>query len=101
LRNGVEDADVSVLLIEAGGSDRNPLFHMPAGFAKTTKGVASWGWHTVPQKHMKGRVLRYTQAKVMGGGSSIRSELLERSARSEDVARRAEDRARDHAAAGA
>jgi choline dehydrogenase-like flavoprotein len=53
-----EDPNVKVLLIEAGGSDWNPLFHMPAGFAKMTKGVASWGWSTVPQKHMKGRVLR-------------------------------------------
>ncbi|MGH6862209.1 MAG: lycopene cyclase family protein, partial [Phyllobacterium sp.] len=35
-----EDPDISVLLLEAGGSDRNPLFHMPAGFAKMTKGLA-------------------------------------------------------------
>ena len=55
-----EDSDCTVLLVEAGGSDWHPLFHMPAGFAKMTKGMASWGWHTVPQKHMKGRVLRYT-----------------------------------------
>jgi len=73
-----EDPDVNVLLIEAGGSDWNPLFHMPAGFAKMTKGVASWGWETVPQKHMKGRVLRYTQAKVIGGGSSINAQLYTR-----------------------
>lgn len=58
--------------------DWNPLFHMPAGFAKMTKGVASWGWETVPQKHMKGRVLRYTQAKVLGGGSSINAQLYTR-----------------------
>ncbi|TQN61242.1 alanine-phosphoribitol ligase [Agrobacterium tumefaciens] len=73
-----EDPDVSVLLLEAGGGDWNPLFHMPAGFAKMTKGVASWGWETVPQKHMKGRVLRYTQAKVLGGGSSINAQLYTR-----------------------
>lgn len=73
-----DDADVKVLLLEAGGSDRNPLFHMPAGFAKMTKGVASWGWETVPQKHMKGRVLRYTQAKVIGGGSTINAQLYTR-----------------------
>lgn len=48
-----EDTSVKVLLLEAGGSDWNPLFHMPAGFAKMTKGVASWGWETVPQKHLK------------------------------------------------
>ncbi|RUM25092.1 alanine-phosphoribitol ligase [Rhizobium vallis] len=73
-----EDPDVKVLLLEAGGGDWNPLFHMPAGFAKMTKGVASWGWQTVPQKHMKGRVLRYTQAKVIGGGSSINAQLYTR-----------------------
>jgi choline dehydrogenase-like flavoprotein len=73
-----EDSDVRVLLLEAGGGDWNPLFHMPAGFAKMTKGVASWGWETVPQKHMKGRVLRYTQAKVIGGGSSINAQLYTR-----------------------
>jgi choline dehydrogenase-like flavoprotein len=73
-----EDPDVNVLLLEAGGGDWNPLFRMPAGFAKMTKGVASWGWETVPQKHMKGRVLRYTQAKVIGGGSSINAQLYTR-----------------------
>jgi choline dehydrogenase-like flavoprotein len=73
-----EDPDVKVLLLEAGGGDWNPLFHMPAGFAKMTKGVASWGWETVPQKHMNGRVLRYTQAKVIGGGSSINAQLYTR-----------------------
>ena len=51
---------------------------MPAGFAKMTKGIASWGWSTVPQKHMKDRVLRYTQAKVIGGGSSINAQLYTR-----------------------
>ncbi|MRN42181.1 MULTISPECIES: GMC family oxidoreductase N-terminal domain-containing protein [unclassified Brucella] len=73
-----EDASIKVLLLEAGGSDWNPLFHMPAGFAKMTKGVASWGWQTVPQKHMKNRVLRYTQAKVIGGGSSINAQIYTR-----------------------
>ncbi len=73
-----EDEGCEVLLLEAGGRDLNPLFHMPAGFAKMTKGLASWGWHTVPQKHMKGRVLRYTQAKVIGGGSTINAQLYTR-----------------------
>ena len=73
-----EDEGCNVLLLEAGGSDWNPLFHMPAGFAKMTKGVASWGWHTVPQKHMNNRVLRYTQAKVIGGGSTINAQIYTR-----------------------
>jgi choline dehydrogenase len=73
-----EDADVSVLLIESGGNDRNPLFHMPAGFAKMTKGIASWGWSTVPQRHMQDRVFWYTQAKVIGGGSTINAQIYTR-----------------------
>ena len=66
------------LLLEAGGSDRHPYFHMPAGFAKMTKGIASWGWSTVPQKHLNGRVLWYTQAKVIGGGSTINAQVYAR-----------------------
>ena len=73
-----EDPGVRVLLLEAGGRDRNPLFHMPAGFAKMTKGIASWGWATVPQKHLGGRSLWYTQAKVIGGGSSINAQIYTR-----------------------
>ena len=72
------DPGARVLLLEAGGSDRHPLFHMPAGFAKMTKGIGSWGWHTVPQKQLKDRVLRFTQAKVIGGGSSINAQLYTR-----------------------
>jgi choline dehydrogenase-like flavoprotein len=74
------DPTVRVLLLEAGGSDHHPLFHMPAGFAKMTKGIASWGWSTVPQKHMKNRVLAYTQAKVIGGGTSINAQIYTRGA---------------------
>jgi choline dehydrogenase-like flavoprotein len=72
------DSTHKVLLIEAGGGDDNMLFRMPAGFAKMTKGVASWGWSTVPQKHLNGRVIWYTQAKVIGGGSSINAQLYTR-----------------------
>jgi choline dehydrogenase-like flavoprotein len=72
------DPAVKVLLLEAGGPDRHPLFHWPAGFAKMTRGIGSWGWHTVPQKQLKNRVLRFTQAKVIGGGSSINAQLYTR-----------------------
>jgi choline dehydrogenase-like flavoprotein len=75
-----EDPSNKVLLLEAGGGDRHPLFSMPAGFAKMTKGRGSWGWSTVPQKHLKNRVLRFTQAKVIGGGSSINAQIYTRGA---------------------
>ncbi len=73
-----EDPDATVCLLEAGGRDRNPLYHLPAGFAKMTKGIGSWGWETVPQRHMKGRIFNYTQAKVIGGGSAINAQIYTR-----------------------
>ncbi len=73
-----ENPGVSVCLLEAGGSDRHPFFHLPAGFAKMTKGIASWGWSTVPQKHMQNKVFTYTQAKVIGGGSAINAQIYTR-----------------------
>ena len=73
-----EDSDISVLVLEAGEADKSFLFHWPAGFAKMTKGIASWGWSTVPQKHMGDRVLWYTQAKVIGGGSTINAQVYTR-----------------------
>jgi choline dehydrogenase len=73
-----ENPTVRVLLLEAGGRDRHPFYHLPAGFAKMTKGIGSWGWHTVPQRHMKDMVIRYTQAKVIGGGSSINAQIYTR-----------------------
>ena len=73
-----EDPSVKVLLLEAGGKDSHFLYHWPAGFAKMTKGIGSWGWSTVPQKYLRDRVLWYTQAKVIGGGSSINAQIYTR-----------------------
>ncbi|MEO8240887.1 MAG: GMC family oxidoreductase N-terminal domain-containing protein [bacterium] len=73
-----ENAGARVLLLEAGGRDRHPFYHLPAGFAKMTKGIGSWGWQTVPQRHMQDMVFRYTQAKVIGGGSSINAQIYTR-----------------------
>ena len=73
-----ENPSVRVLLLEAGGADRHPFYHLPAGFAKMTKGIGSWGWQTVPQAHMNNMVIRYTQARVIGGGSSINAQIYTR-----------------------
>lgn len=73
-----EDPTAQVLLLEAGGSDRHPFYHLPAGFAKMTKGIGSWGWDTIPQRHMQNKVFRYTQAKVIGGGSAINAQIYTR-----------------------
>ena len=73
-----EDPSSKVLLLEAGPRDWHPFYAIPAGFAKMTKGIGSWGWSTVPQRHMNNMVIRYTQAKVIGGGSSINAQIYTR-----------------------
>ena len=73
-----ENPATRVLLLEAGGRDWHPYYHLPAGFAKMTKGIGSWGWSTVPQRHMKDLVIRFTQAKVIGGGTTINAQIYTR-----------------------
>ena len=67
-----------VLLLEAGGQDRNPYIHMPVGFAKMTSGPFTWGLTTAPQRHAMNREIPYAQARVLGGGSSINAEVFTR-----------------------
>ena len=73
-----EDPDVRVLLLEAGGTDRSPFIHVPAGFFRLTTGPLSWGYRTVPQRHAANREMPLTQARVIGGGSSINAEVFAR-----------------------
>ena len=72
------DPGARVLLLEAGGRDWHPFYRLPAGFAKMTKGLGAWGWSTIPQRQLRGRALRYTQAKVIGGGSTINAQIYTR-----------------------
>lgn len=77
------DPEVTVLLLEAGKPDRHPLIHMPAGFAKLTGTTATWGYKTVPQKHLDGREIWYPQGRVLGGGSSINAQVYTRGHRAD------------------
>jgi choline dehydrogenase-like flavoprotein len=77
------DPEVKVLLLEAGTLDSSPLIHMPAGFAKLTGTAATWGYRTVPQKHLDNREVWYPQGKVLGGGSSINAQVYTRGNRAD------------------
>ena len=66
------DPSISVVLLEAGGRDNNPLIHMPAGYRQLMiSGAVDWGYHTVPQKHCQGRSFQWPRGKVLGGSSSV------------------------------
>jgi choline dehydrogenase-like flavoprotein len=61
-----------VLLLEAGGSDRNMLIRMPAGFVKLL-GVQKYMWFygSTPQAQLGGRAPAMPAGRVVGGGSSV------------------------------
>jgi len=67
-----EDRAASVLLIEAGGRDLNPLIHIPLGMGKMHEyDMFNWGYHTEPEPNMNGRTIEAMRGKVLGGSSSI------------------------------
>lgn len=67
-----EDADVSVLLLEAGGRDHNLFIHMPSGFAYPMANPRyTWMYASEPEPFMDGRRIHCPRGKVIGGSSSI------------------------------
>ncbi|MGI4814610.1 MAG: GMC family oxidoreductase, partial [Janthinobacterium lividum] len=67
-----EDADVSVLLLEAGGRDSNPLLAMPLAFRKVFAHPSySWNYESEPEPELYGRRLPIPRGKTLGGTSSI------------------------------
>ena len=66
------DTGVTVALIEAGPPDDDPSIHVPAMVAKAIGNPRqSWGYQTVPQRHVANRVLPVPRGRVLGGCSSI------------------------------
>ena len=67
-----EDPSVSVLLLEAGGCDWNPLIHIPLGLGKLYEyQMHDWRYRSEPEPHVDGRRLESPRGKVLGGSSSI------------------------------
>ena len=67
-----EDRAASVLLLEAGGRDLNPLIHVPLGMGKMHDyGMFDWGYHTEPEPNLNNRRIEAMRGKVLGGSSSI------------------------------
>ena len=65
-------AENRVLLIEAGGSDRNLFIRMPAAFSQAMNlKRCNWGYATEPEPGLDGRRLDCPRGKVLGGSSSI------------------------------
>jgi choline dehydrogenase-like flavoprotein len=66
------DLRTSVLLLEAGPRDWNPLIHMPAGLARLVNVRSiNWNYHTEPEPQLLGRRLWWPRGRTLGGSSSI------------------------------
>lgn len=93
-----EDANVTVLLLEAGGMDSKMEIHVPLAYVDLQLSGVDWNETTVPQKHacldLDGRSSRWPRGKVLGGSSSINAMIYVRGNR-EDY-----DRWRDQGAEG-
>jgi len=66
-----EDASARVLLIEAGGWDRDPWIHIPLGWGKILKErLHDWMYFSGPEEHADGRKVECARGKIVGGSSS-------------------------------
>jgi choline dehydrogenase len=67
-----EDPGTRVVLLEAGGEDRNMWIHIPLGYGKTFANPAvNWMFRTEPDASTNGRSIFWPRGKVLGGSSSI------------------------------
>lgn len=69
-----EDADVSVLLLEAGGSVPwwDWRVHMPSALSYPMHTASlAWQYYTEPQKYLNNRKIYWPRGKALGGSSSI------------------------------
>src|SRR5438874_1187374 len=66
------DPATRVLVVEAGGKDRNPWIHIPAGFYRNIyHPQITWQFETEPVPGLDGRRISWPRGKVLGGSSSI------------------------------
>src|SRR3984885_15349337 len=66
-----EDPTVSVLVLEAGGWDRDPMIHIPLGWGKIlTERRHDWMYFCEPEANVGGRKVECARGKVVGGSSS-------------------------------
>jgi choline dehydrogenase len=75
-----ENPATTVLLLEAGPRDRNPLIHIPAAFPKLFDGPLDWGYRTTAQANLAGRRLFWPRGKMLGGSSSLNAMMWIRGA---------------------
>ncbi|MFD4323613.1 GMC family oxidoreductase [Nocardioides sp. NPDC058538] len=70
-------ADASVVLIEAGGSDRRPDVSVPVGIISTFR-TANWRYPTAPDDSKTGAASAFAGGRIIGGSGSINAMVYVR-----------------------
>ncbi|MEW2353363.1 GMC family oxidoreductase N-terminal domain-containing protein [Spirillospora sp. NPDC029432] len=83
LAKRLAESGASVVLVEAGGSDRTPLVRKPGLIAvfhnvPQLKKRLDWGFYTAPQANALERRIPQTRGRVLGGSGSINGMLFVR-----------------------
>ena len=67
-----EDRDTRVLLLEAGGWDRDPWIHIPLAWGRILLNrMHDWMYFAEPEASVAGRRIECARGRVVGGSSSI------------------------------
>jgi 4-pyridoxate dehydrogenase len=78
------NGDARVLLLEAGGWDRDPWIHIPLAWGRILlRRMHDWMYFAEPEATMDGRRVECARGKVIGGSSSINAMLHVRGHRSD------------------
>ncbi len=79
-----EDPHTKVLLLEAGGWDKDPLIQIPLGWGRILqKRMHDWMYFCEPEPHANQRKIECARGKVIGGSSSINAMAYVRGHRSD------------------
>jgi choline dehydrogenase len=72
------DPSTRVLLLEAGGSDRNINVRIPVGFAKQFRTDLDWNYTAEPEPNLLGRSMYLPRGRCLGGSSSMNAMIYMR-----------------------
>jgi choline dehydrogenase len=73
------DGRYRVLLLEAGGPDRNIWIHIPLGYGKTMfNRNLNWMFESEPESALNNRRIKQPRGRVLGGSSSLNGLLYVR-----------------------
>ncbi|MEM9489636.1 MAG: GMC family oxidoreductase N-terminal domain-containing protein [Myxococcota bacterium] len=75
------DRQTSVLVLEAGGSERTPDVIIPAAFSKLFRSERDWNYSSDPEPHLDRRSLYIPRGKMLGGCSSMNAMIYIRGRR--------------------